>query len=409
MTYSLFPEESATWKMHVTLPTDTTYDESAEDAADPTPLVNYGDRIVASVPAMPTGQTVEIYAYVADGFCITDEHDLLMNLKCSKIPTFFGTAEIFIEDADGNDVTFPIAKDDFGYDFRIDLSAHPVNASFNPAFVTKVGFRFLNPTTADTTMTVVVSALIINNDRLPTYTDAQSVVRFMGMLTNEGKPFTVTHASYPTLETINDIILQAEAFIDGKTKNSWRENRVVGELYNAPFDSSVLSSVAASSRLGMLVGWNTLLKGFPLPLYHQHIRAIDYQKGDRVECRMFGTNWVTVPFNTDTDSTTPANESSQNVWCDEEKGIIFIKQIFVDSNDSVRVTYRWGEKDVPDDIKLAANILAAKQILSTDWFRAKFPLSPSFDPDKSQTIKNWNVQLAECLHNHINLVNIGGI
>ncbi len=396
--------------MRVTLPVDTVYDECTPDDTEPTPVVNnYNEHITVSVPAMPTGDTVEIYASTEEGLCITDEHNLLINVKCSKIPIFFSSCEVFIEDADGNDVTFPIAKENFGHDYRIDLSAHPANESFNPAFVTKAGFRFKNPTVADETMSVVVNALIITNDQLPTYTDAQSVARFMGMLTNEGKPFIVTHSSFPTLETMNDIIIQAEAYIDSMTKNSWRENRVVGQYYNAPYDSSVMSAVAASSRFGMMVGWNTMIKGFPLSLYHEHIRPIDYRKGDKVECRMFGTNWVTVPFNSSSDSTAPVSESSQNVWCDEEKGILFIKQIFVDRTDSIRVTYRWGESTVPGDIKLAANIVAAKHILATDWFRAKFPLSPAFDPSKSDTIENWDDELAKCLRNHITYVVFGGI
>jgi len=401
MTYSVYPEQSALWKMRTVLP-----DEQIIDIGDDTtPLTDTGDAIIANVSAMPTGQTVEIYALIEDGMSLADEKEVMYNLRCTKLPSFFGTCELFMQDGDGNEVVYAITKAELGKDIRSTIEAHPDSDEFNSTYVMKIGFRFLNPKTADATMKVTISGLIISNDRMPTYAKPQEVVSFMGLLDNDANPLVLTHTSYPSLETVANLIVQAESYIDGATHNSWRENRVVGQMYDAPSGMGVASPLMMQQFIGSGVFWNTFVKGFTVPLYHQHIRPIDYSKGDQVETRMWGTSWRIVPCDP---KSTPDNT---NVWGDWEKGLLFIKQIFVEKLDSVRVTYRWGEDNVPSDINLAAIIVCSKQILASDWYRPKMPIYPSANDElsKSNLLKTWDSQLKDCLRNHITNIVVGGV
>lgn len=402
MSLTLFPDDQSRWSLKVAEPTETVYSESAEEGSE---LVNNGTTLIATVSDMPVNQVVDLYATVSEGFCITADKQFVVNFKCSLLPSFFDEAIIYVQDASGNEIHYTYSLDDMGHDYIINIKSKADNPDFNPAFVKVIGFRFTNPSETGKTLIVSLDYLLVSDNRLPTYCTAQDVVSFMGMLNNEGKPFVLTHCSYPSIETINDLIIQAEAYIDGNTKTSWRENRVVKQIYNAPAitDRYLASPLQVSLYYMGNAAWQDFIKGLPIPLYHTWIRDIDYSKGDLIETRWIGSAWNVMP---ECHSLQPGVSP---YWCDNEKGILFLKTFLLGKLDSIRITYRWGQTEVPDDIRTAAIIYTAKQVLCTDWYRAKFPMSPEFDPAKMQTIALWDEQLQRCLMNHQTLVLTGSI
>lgn len=136
-------------------------------------------------------------------------------------------------------------------------------------------------------------------------------------------------------------------------------------------------------------------KGIPVKLTRDTIQTIDYSKGDKVEVRRYGSEWTVVP--------------NGAIWCDESKGIIYIKTIFFQKDASVRVTYRYGRGPCPQDIKQACLLKTAMLIVGTDWYRQRFPQAPGFDPLKQETLNQWVWTIKDILRSHSDLISCGSM
>lgn len=130
-----------------------------------------------------------------------------------------------------------------------------------------------------------------------------------------------------------------EDYIDKKTGHAWRTVTVTNEYHDIPeqYDRHV---------------------GRRISLYHRTITTLA-SGTDKIEV-WDGSSWVEWVANK-----TEGRES--DYWVDYEEGIIYLMAAFTfHKKKAVRVTYRYGESSVPDDIKHACALLVAAQIISSD-------------------------------------------
>ena len=348
-----------------------------------TATLNAGDKLILS-------------SYFEDGISINEDNMIVINTKTTVPPSVFKAFRVYLEDYDGNVATYSLDNDMVGKE-QIILTEAFVKTSkdFNPSFITKVGFVFDNPKDARNLMFILSDMHTVYRIK-PTYAQPEEVIELLGMMDNKGNVFELTDTTVPSYNMIAKRICEAEEFMENACRNAWTERRAVGEIRNA---DSVWA--ATFGYLGILAsdtlenGTQMFFKGIPVKLERDNIHKIDYSKGDKVEVRRYGSEWMTVPQNA--------------VWCDEQKGIIYVKTIFFQKDASVRVTYRYGKGPCPGDIKLAVMYKVAMIIVGTDWYRQRFPQSPNFDPLKQETLNQWTWQIKDAIRNHTDLISCGSM
>ncbi len=161
---------------------------------------------------------------------------------------------------------------------------------------------------------------------------------------------------------VADLINAKEDEIDQATQHAWRETTVTDELHDF-------------NMLYKLYG------GVPVYLNHRKVKEFDHDKGDKIEVWDGNTwdDWVT------SHTTGRANDW----WADYEKGIIFIKYLFpFGVEKKIRVTYRYGESSVPNDIKNACVKLVAYDLVHSDDRSVLFPEGSSNIPLVNKA-ENW--------------------
>ena len=348
-----------------------------------TATLNAGDKLILS-------------SYFEDGISINEDNMIVINTKTTVPPSVFKAFRVYLEDYDGNIATYSLDNDMVGKE-QIILTEAFVKTSkdFNPSFITKVGFIFDNPKDARNLMFILSDMHTVYRIK-PTYAQPEEVIELLGMMDNKGNVVELTDTTVPSYNMIAKRICEAEEFMENACRNAWTERRAVGEIRNA---DSVWA--ATFGYLGILAsdtlenGTQMFFKGIPVKLERDNIHKIDYSKGDKVEVRRYGSEWMTVPQNA--------------VWCDEQKGIIYVKTIFFQKDASVRVTYRYGKGPCPGDIKLAVMYKVAMIIVGTDWYRQRFPQSPNFDPLKQETLNQWTWQIKDAIRNHTDLISCGSM
>ena len=374
------------WKLDILAPTASSHSTLVPGDI----ITNDSTYIAFDLSDVTKDSKFEVYHSTSEGISIADERMIVVDARFSIVPESFSECAFFIEDGQGNRMTYGVSKKDIGKITRYNVEACANNAEFNPAYVVKIGYLFSEPkVSAPVAFAFRLTSLALSSVPVPLYADPQETVRFLGLATNDGKPLILSYDSNPSYEYICELITQAESFIDENTHMSWKERREVDEIQNAPLASSLSGLGYAGIWAGFAETYSdsSLLKGYPVTLNRQYIRPIDYSKGDKVEVRTFGTYWNTVP--------------EEQIWEDETKGIIFIKRWIFQREDSVRVTYRWGKTGgVPEDIKMCAKLIACQHIVSTDWYRAKFPQSPEFDPIRGEVVMRWTWDIKNILKNY---------
>ena len=69
-----------------------------------------------------------------------------------------------------------------------------------------------------------------------TYCEAQDVVNFLRLKDDDGQRLIIDDSNEHITQTeIEDLILEAEGYIDDQTKHAWRSTSVADEMYNFPF------------------------------------------------------------------------------------------------------------------------------------------------------------------------------
>ena len=172
------------------------------------------------------------------------------------------------------------------------------------------------------------------------YCTAREVASFMGRT-----PFNDT--TNPTRFEVEDIIADVCDEIDKTTHHAWRKTRVTNEYYNVRIQDRY-----ASYRGVYPYDYATRVQ---LSLKHRSVHAF-----------ISGTTKIEVwNGNTWEDFITTYTEGrAQDYWVDYTKGVIyFVNRYPLWSKANVRITYDYGETIVPGDIKKAAVMMSAAQIV----------------------------------------------
>lgn len=391
MTTTIYPGVNWTYKLNDMAETSEDY------IVDGVTIISLSNRNSLKLTAsLNAGDRLILSSYFEDGLSINEDNMLVINTKTTIPPSYFTAFRVYLEDYDGNVATYSLDNNMVGKEQIILTDAFvKTSKDFNPSFIVKVGFIFDSPKDARNLMFILSDMHTVYRIK-PTYAQPEEVVELLGMMDNKGNLFELTDASVPSYNTIAKRICEAEEFMENACRNAWTERRVVGEIRNA---DTVWA--ATFGYLGILAsdtlenGTQMFFKGIPVKLEHDRINRIDYSKGDKVEVRRYGSEWMEVP--------------EHAIWADEQKGIIYVKTIFFQKDASVRVTYRYGQGPCPGDIKQAVLFKVAMIIVGTDWYRQRFPQSPNFDPLKQETLNQWTWAIKDAIRAHTDVIACGSM
>lgn len=171
-----------------------------------------------------------------------------------------------------------------------------------------------------------------------TYCTVQDVSDFLRV------PITAT--TTPNKTQVEKIINRKEAEIERRIGHAWREKQIVDEVHDLPLVYSF--------------GWGT-----PIFLQHRRIKDLDASQGDKIEI------WQ---GSQDTYSNILGNDSWYNI--EQTHGKLFLRGFIFSilRKHRCRVTYRYGDTVVPDDIKDALIKMVSIEIISTSFRMDKLPM-----------------------------------
>lgn len=169
--------------------------------------------------------------------------------------------------------------------------------------------------------------------------------------------------------SITRAILAWEEQIDKWCGQSWRERRVTDEY---PIDG-----------LGNLQDWEGFVS---FGLRHTDVRTLSVASGDKLEV------WNGSQFEDYVASRTQGRQG--DYYMVPEQGIVKIRSrvIFGDARDRVRVTYRYGQTQVPYNVRRACAILvAASLVVGSTSSQAGQGSGVDFVPSDSRSRK-WSAE-----------------
>lgn len=334
-----------------------------------------------------------------DGVSIASEKQMLISLRATEVPSNFETFELYMEDGNGRKATYSLSDTDMGEIKRIILSAFVYDKGFNKSFVTRFGVHIKGKKTDIEQFKLIIDKLALVSSPMPNYCQPQDVINFLGIRNNDGTPFMLDESTVPSYDTVADYICQAEGYIDQTTRNAWKEKRAVNEIRNA----SSTRTGTGSAYLGILQPSSayspitTFSRGIAVKLIYGNVKDIDPAKGDKVEIRMYGNEWV---------------DATGSVWLDNAKGILYIRKIFLQQDASVRVTYRYGSdtNGIPDDIRKASMLYAGKQIvLNQSLYRYLFPEDNGMFDRQRNIALDYEYQIRQILAERSEQICVGGL
>lgn len=190
----------------------------------------------------------------------------------------------------------------------------------------------------------------------------------------------ITETNDPTVNMIEEFILVAQEFIDRRTGHTWQsEKQKRNEIHNVPENL-----------------WDY---GQGIPLFNQH-RMIktpfDTTKGDKFEI-WNGLEWI---FQED------VSEDANFIHYDKVSGTFYIRGYYytILTKKRFRLTYRYGGDQenelIPRDIKRAAILLVAIDILQTDFAMSQIPIGGEGNINKAALIDKWQAMANEIIDDH---------
>lgn len=357
-----------------------------------------GDDVTLTTQTMSSTYEVYLLATFDSGAIITEEKQIWLNIRSSEVPSNFDAYEMYFEDGNGNTATYKLSDNDMGATERLLMSALVKDKSFNPSYVTRMGVHVKGCKTSVTNFTLVLTKFSLTNSPTPHYAQPQEVIDFLGVRNNDGTQLVLDEASIPSYDAVADLIVQGENAIEQETRTAWTERRTVNEIRNtastswtnSPFNGLFQPSSQYSPT-------TTFFRGVFCQLIHKDIKDIDASKGDKLEIRWYGDNWVDIT-------------SGGSFWMDNPKGVVYIRQWFFQRDASVRATYRYGRDEVPADMKLAAILFASKRILeSGNLYRYLFPENPESGDRWMKTAYSYQMEFDRLVRARADQTIIGGI
>ena len=171
------------------------------------------------------------------------------------------------------------------------------------------------------------------------YCTPRQVASFMG------RP-AFTDSTNPTRYEVEDIIADVCDDIDKSTHRAWRRTRITNEYHDVRIQDRYQGYGAYPYDYSTRIA---------LYLTRQNIRA--FVSGTHKIEVWDGTNWVDF-------IATYTEGRAQDYWINMERGIIyFVNRYPLRQRSNVRVTYDYGETEVPHDISMASVFLTAAEIV----------------------------------------------
>lgn len=201
-----------------------------------------------------------------------------------------------------------------------------------------------------------------------TYATADDVRRFLQTPAFDG-------SSKPTLADVDKFIEEAEDEIDRRTRRAWRSTTITNE-----FQDVIRGADPYLDRSF----YNSDTRIF---LDFSNTKTLDSGSGDKLEL------WNGNAYE---DFLVTRTEGRENdFWQDEKMGVIMIKLFYgFFRRRKARITYRYGETVVPNDIRKATALLAAIEIIGNDDRTTL--MTDTGDLDRvnfQQRIENWQKQI----------------
>lgn len=180
----------------------------------------------------------------------------------------------------------------------------------------------------------------------------------------------------PTSTQVETLIAMSSDEIDQRTHHAWRETTVTNEIHNLDL---------------LRVGWY----GVPIYLKHRAVKTWS-STTDKLEIR-YGSTWE--------DWSTKGDDYFTIFY---EQGIMYLKTWDYSKIKAVRITYRYGDASVPNDIKEAAVKLTAMKLVSNEGFWNDLPSGGS-GIDLATRIQIWKEDVDRIIENRAEVVAIVGI
>lgn len=214
------------------------------------------------------------------------------------------------------------------------------------------------------------------------YCDPSDVSRYFRTLEDEeGFNFDTN----PTKEEVKEFCLEASARVDRETGHAWRERQVVEEYHDLQ---------------GVYYYW----AGTPIKLLKRGIREpLDSAKGDKMEFWDGNewTDWVaknTIDYGRDGD-----------FWVNPTQGFLYVyrRSWWWERYKSLRVTYRYGENQIPKDIQQATALYTAAALIETDVYGDLLPTGGNDSPSPQEVAKRLEERAEKMLERRKEVRQVG--
>lgn len=209
-----------------------------------------------------------------------------------------------------------------------------------------------------------------------TYASVNDVLRFL-QLETFGFDFK------PNVIDIVRIIQRKEDEIDFLTGNSWRERKSGTTTIKSKIQYWEYYSIPTRRKIG---------SGYMIKLRHRFIKPLDKTKGDALEVWNGNSyeNWIDY-----------SSDRAKVWWIDELNGILYITGgINPLISEVIRIKYRYGEDEVPGDIKEACILLSAIDILTSEDRSVLLPEGTTNVP-YTEKINIWRKRASEILSRRV--------
>lgn len=176
------------------------------------------------------------------------------------------------------------------------------------------------------------------------YTTPELVANQLRMVNSDGSIMMFTEETDIKRSVVIQFIKEAETRIDRLTRNSWKENYVVDELHDLPFPLNGLSP-----------------RDTAVGLPQANICEWDDEKDSLFVFK--DDNWIDY-------TEIPQAQLDDTWWIDYKIGVLHFNNFypwFYSGANRIKISYRWGNSTVPDDIVEACTKLVAIRIIQSEF------------------------------------------
>ena len=187
--------------------------------------------------------------------------------------------------------------------------------------------------------------------------------------------------SFPSSGQVASRLSMIEKWIDQQTRNSWTSQTVTNEFHDFNFYRY------------RPVRWKSFFDEGSVHLRFFPIKTFSAAAGDKIEV------FTGVASNDGYEDflATKTQGRNNDFWVDTNEGILhFANSRPQRYRDAVRITYRYGESTVPEDIKYAAVLLTAAQIVTTEDYSVVLPEGTQNLPFRDK-VNEWKAEAESIL------------